>query len=197
MRNSIKAIQCIKVFKITKSSIQGFTLLELTVTLSLLGIMSAVALPSFSTLLANTRVTNTANQLQTALNMARNHAIMNHLNIIVCRAANSQLSECEDDHPSNVNWHHGWMIYQDDNGNNKLDETDQLLHVFKNNGLAVVFNQRGRLRFFPDGSSRSAGFYICSKNSERMRHLYLLYSGRSRVDETLSEKQRATCKSHT
>jgi len=189
-------IKSVNVCKSKKNSIMGFTFLELIITLSMIGIMSAIALPSFSNLLANTRVTNTANQLQTTLNMARNHAVMNHLTIIVCRAANSQLSECEDEHPSNVNWHHGWMIYQDDNGNNELDEADQLLHVFKNNGPAVVFNQRGRLRFFSDGSSRSAGFYICAKNSERMRHLYLLYSGRSRVDKTLSEKQRTTCKSH-
>lgn len=200
VRNLIERIQgteSIQGNKVTKSSILGFTFLELTITLSLIGLVSAIALPSFGNLLANTRLTNTANQLQTSLQMARNHAIINHLTIIVCRAANSQLSECEDEHPSNVNWHHGWMIYQDDNGNNKLDASDQLLYVFKNNGLAVVFNQRGRLRFFPDGSSRSAGFYICGKNSEQMRHLYLLYSGRSRVDKTLSEKQRSICKSHT
>jgi len=172
----------------------GFTLIELTITITIIAILTAVALPSFSNLLANSKVSNISHQLQTSLNMARNHAIMNQYNVIVCPASNKQLNECRSTYASNTNWQHGWLIYQDDNNNNELDAADQLLHVFKSNGAAVVFNQQGRLRFFPDGSARSAGFYICSDNSARMRHIYLLYSGRSRVDQNLTDQQRNICK---
>jgi len=175
----------------------GFTFIELIITTSILAVISALAVPSLSSLLADVRIGNKTNELHTALVMARNHATINQHVVIVCRASNRDLNECASEYPSNVNWQHGWLIYEDQNRNNHLDKSDQLLHVFRNQDIAVVFNQRGRLRFFPDGSARSAGFYICSARSKRMRHLYLLYSGRSRVDDNLSEKQRAICKNHS
>ena len=44
----------------------------------------------------------------------------------------------------------------------------------------LIFNQTGRLRFFPDGSARSAGFYICGADTTEFRHIKLLHSGRIR-----------------
>lgn len=175
---------------------RGFTLIELMVTVSILATLSAVAIPSFASILAKSKVQTMASSLHTTLNMARNHAITSQAVVMVCQASDSTLSKCVDQHPSNENWKHGWLIYQDDNSNNKFDHQDQLLRVFENGNMAVVFNQRGRLRFFPDGSARSAGFYICNNTSDVMRHVRLLYTGRSRIDKFLGKKQRTICEKH-
>ena len=54
---------------------RGFTILELMVTLTVLGILLGVAVPSFSTFVQNSRVTSQTNELVSALNLARSEAI--------------------------------------------------------------------------------------------------------------------------
>jgi type IV fimbrial biogenesis protein FimT len=53
----------------------GFTLLELMVTLAVLGILLGIAVPSFQSSLTNSRLTTAANDLVGALQAARSEAI--------------------------------------------------------------------------------------------------------------------------
>ena len=54
---------------------RGFTLLELMVTVAVLAILATVGIPSFVDLVQNNRVTTQANELVTALNVARTEAV--------------------------------------------------------------------------------------------------------------------------
>ena len=55
--------------------IAGFTLIELMVVLSVIGIMAALAFPSFSPQILQDRVVTTANQLNSAYKFARSEAV--------------------------------------------------------------------------------------------------------------------------
>jgi len=55
--------------------IAGFTLIELMVVLSVIGIMAALAFPSFSQQILQDRVVTTANQLNSAYKFARSEAV--------------------------------------------------------------------------------------------------------------------------
>src|SRR5690606_25670853 len=57
------------------SGLRGFSLLELMVALTVLGILLGVGVPSFATLTQNNRVTTQTNELVSALNLARSEAI--------------------------------------------------------------------------------------------------------------------------
>jgi type IV fimbrial biogenesis protein FimT len=53
----------------------GFTLLELMITIAIAGILVGVAIPSFTSIITSNRLTAYANELVTALNLARNEAV--------------------------------------------------------------------------------------------------------------------------
>jgi prepilin-type N-terminal cleavage/methylation domain-containing protein len=53
----------------------GFTLIEMMVVVALVAILAALAAPSFSTQIANQRVTSVAQELQSLLQLARSEAV--------------------------------------------------------------------------------------------------------------------------
>ncbi len=175
-------------------SSEGFNLIELMVSLSILLIITAFAAPSFASLISSNRLTTTTNTLLQSLNSARSYAITRHKNVHLCPIDNPGELKCSDDYSANASWSAGWLIFSDNDGDAQLSDEQELLAVVDSAKAAnVLFNQRGRLRFFPDGSSRSAGFYLCNKNGTRYKHIYLLHTGRARINETLSPKQKRRC----
>lgn len=67
---------------------RGFTLLELMITVALLGILAALAAPSFNSLIQSSRLTASANELVAALQMARMEAIRTNSRVEVCPSTN-------------------------------------------------------------------------------------------------------------
>jgi prepilin-type N-terminal cleavage/methylation domain-containing protein len=53
----------------------GFTLMELMVTIAIAAILVGTAIPSFTSTITNNRLTTSANELVTALNLARSEAV--------------------------------------------------------------------------------------------------------------------------
>lgn len=85
---------------------QGFTIIELMITIFVLAILVALAAPSMRTLLINNQSETLAERLTTALQIARTEAIKRGGRVSVC-AANADLSGCGDD------WTNGWLVVTD------------------------------------------------------------------------------------
>lgn len=63
---------------------RGFTIIELMITVALLGIAMGVALPNLVQFLADHRVLSTANELQSLLQFARMKAVNERTSVFVC-----------------------------------------------------------------------------------------------------------------
>ena len=65
----------------------GFTLIELMVTVAVVAVLAAIAIPSFTDSLARRRLEGAANELSTDLQFARSQAVSNNANITLSTTA--------------------------------------------------------------------------------------------------------------
>ncbi|MGL5742322.1 MAG: GspH/FimT family pseudopilin [Legionella sp.] len=82
----------------------AFSLIELLITLLVLCIILVLALPQLSTLLMNKRLTSNTDMFLNALNYARNTALNESMNIVVCPFAAADSTTC------GGNWKSGWIV---------------------------------------------------------------------------------------
>jgi len=81
---------------------KGFTLIELMVTLVILGILVATGVPGMQTLLGNMSVNSSANRLLNTMAFARGEALSRSTVVMVCRSSDS--ATCSG------TWNDGWIV---------------------------------------------------------------------------------------
>jgi type IV fimbrial biogenesis protein FimT len=107
-----------------KKAATGFTLMDLLVTLTVLGILVAVGIPSFSSVIRNNRITAHTNELVTALTYARSEAMKRGDVITTCPS-----NDGEDCAGSN-DWSTGWIVFVDANADGIRDEDEEPLQIW-------------------------------------------------------------------
>ena len=87
----------------------GFTLIELMITLVLAAILVGIAIPNFSTLIQNNRLTTEINEFLTAISIARSEAVKRADRITMCISSDGAACITTGD------WSQGWIIFIDAN----------------------------------------------------------------------------------
>ncbi len=70
--------------KIQKYKQQAFTLVELMVTIAIMGIMAAIAMPSFNNFVAKSRLNNRAEQIANLFRYAQGEAVRMNVPVVIC-----------------------------------------------------------------------------------------------------------------
>jgi len=126
----------------------GFTLLELMVTIAVLAILAAIAFPSYQSTIRANRMATTSNEMIAALALARSEALKNTRGAGVC--ASTAGAGCD-----GASWADGWMVWADANGDGDFDEGETVLRYaearrqmlgVEDQELLVAFDGRGRSR---------------------------------------------------
>lgn len=84
-----------------KAQAQGFTLIELMVTVSIAAILMTVAVPSFTSFRRNAELTSVANKVVTSVNTARGEAMKRGMNAFLVPLNNG------------ADWNAGWVAFVD------------------------------------------------------------------------------------
>ena len=82
----------------------GFTLMELMLTIALASVALGFAVPMFQSLTANNRLITQANEFVALTNFARSEAITRNSAITLCRAESPAATECDTDDEDWLAW---------------------------------------------------------------------------------------------
>lgn len=166
----------------------GFSLIEVVVSLAITAILAGIAMPSFGRFIEHQRTSAAINSLMTHMASARVAAITRNRRAVLCPSTNG--SQCD----AGTDWSGGWMLFLDDDGNRKPDATEEVMRVDlepTSRHLRVVSTTgRSQLRYLPDG--RSAGtnltISICNHEGELLGAVIVNNMGRPRSERPKSPK---------
>lgn len=112
---------------ISRIPFNGFTTVELMVSIAILAVLSAVAMPSFRTLFERWRVLQTTEDLKSSLMLARSEAIKRGGRIVIQKIAN-KTDGCTTA-SNKTDWDCGWIVCDDSNNSGTCTKSDPVLQT--------------------------------------------------------------------
>lgn len=166
----------------TKNTQNGFTLIELIVTLAIAAIVLSVGVPTFRGTVANNAMIADANRFVTSVNLARSSAVKFQRNATICASTdwNNAVPTCT----GGTDWTEGWIVFVDKDRDNTVD-ADEVIAVNEplndrasfSSGTqsSFTYNSRG----FIDGGDNLT---LCdNRTGETGRQIRINGAGRTRV----------------
>jgi type IV fimbrial biogenesis protein FimT len=175
---------------------RGVTAIELSVVVTILAILAALAGPSFVGMIRSNQVSNAVNTFMADMRFARSEAIRRGSPVVMCRsdAPEAASPTCgSGSGPGGNGWVSGWLIFEDRDTSNTYNTGDQLLRVqgairsvdsFLESGgsssTKFPFTPTGRLRNISGATQLQVGSNASFTNAQQ-RTLCVSPSGRVRV----------------
>ena len=181
----------------------GFTVIELMIVVAMMGILMAVGIPVFNSIILTNEMADTSNELVLSLKRARAEAMTSGRDVVVCSS-----TDTEDNPPTCSgaagNWNQGWIVFVDQNQDRTFNEAngDRLVWLKQMNdstsftitpspfgaftndfSVRVTFSHTGELK---DGTA--GGFQICSGDADGYprRDISIMVGGEANLTKNTS-----------
>ncbi len=180
----------------------AFTLMELLVVIAIAGVLVTFAVPNLQNFLKNNKMTGVANDMLTALTIARSESIKLQQPVALCASTNPKAAN-----PSCTvgTFTPGWVVWVDANNNGlhdngeriimARDALDPAISAVANNAYLVSYASTGFTQTNPGGRVATTQIAMCDDrhNTQTLgtqsaaRGVTISTTGRARVTRILAE----------
>jgi type IV fimbrial biogenesis protein FimT len=169
---------------------RGFNLIEVVISLAVLGILVGMGVPSAADMIESQRLGNVSNDVLQQLHLARSEAIKRNARVVLCKSSGGET--CTE----SGGWEQGWILFQDANNSGTREPAEpvleRLLPVPRGFRLSANTPMARYVSFGPFGGARmtsgafQAGtFTVCRISVDQVegRQIIINAGGRPRVQK--------------
>lgn len=169
---------------ITRRNISGFTVIELMVTITVLGVLVALSGPGFSDLMKNNRMAAQTNDLMSVIAFSRAEAMRRGARITICPSVNG--SDCT----GGSDWQNGVIAFVDTNRDAVVNPGEEVLrnidaisagNTISATGITSSLQFRGSGVAIPSGTLK-----LCDDRPNRGRLISVAVSGSTLLTKDVS-----------
>lgn len=199
--------------KLPSVRVAGFTMIELIITMTIAGIIMALAVPAMTNLIKTHRLSGQANDLVGDLAFARSEAIKRGTTITICKQdAGNSSPRCDTN--NTTAWTPGWTVFIDTDNDGQIDSGEMVLRVrptlegnnyitsaltdaasssYDNAALRIRFRNNGATTLDPATAAGMARLRLCDNRGNRNAlTIEIAPPGRARVN-SIPPTAPATC----
>lgn len=175
---------------------RGFTIVEMMIAVVVIGVLAAIAIPSFRNVQLNNAGSAAVNDLVASMTYARGEANKQRRDVVVCPLADGESGTCE---PSTSGWNNGWLVFVDRvpvETPPALGDEDTILREFPRepatvnvtaDQVAFAFRTYG-------GTSTSGSITFCDdRGADHARGVIVTASGKVRPSSTTLDGEDLAC----
>ena len=177
---------------------RGFTLLELLVVIAIIAILTALATPSFKSLIQSNTISGNVNSFLADVRFSRSEAVRRGGGIVLCRsdAPEAAAPTCSTTSGATANgWVSGWIVFQDLDNDGQRNGSEAVLRVQSpitsmdsilegsSTPTTLPFTATGRLKNLPSGVSLLQLTFGGSNYASDVKRIVCVgVSGRARIE---------------
>jgi type IV fimbrial biogenesis protein FimT len=168
----------------------GFTLLEMLVTLAVVALLLAVAVPAFDSLVMDARLTAAVNRVVHGMHVARHESLKWGADVVLCRSPSGD--QCI----HTGGWHTGLIVFvnRDRDDPPRVDAGEPILQSESAFPLTAVLANRRAFVFRPWSRSVNGTLTFCDRRgTARARAVVVSYTGRPRATSAASANGGLSC----
>lgn len=176
-----------------KVNTSGVTLIELLVTMAIMAVLSALAVPSMRQFVGNWQVSNAVNVFMGSLQLARAEAVKRGRTVRMCRSDNGRSCGAGNNLPDG--WTSGWIVFVDNDGIGlNVTDGDQVLYtqgvlsnfdsIISNAPRAIAYGPTGTLK---GGAGMQGMTFNWDADAKITKAICINYTGRAFVTPSVAD----------